>query len=160
MSVVNARNAAALLLVAALALVSCDGDDDVEPSPPAVPTTTTPAAEPPSSERGGVVLSLDRDSAHAGETLTLTVQNRTRWRLEYGLAYRLEHFVGGGWRWINRDAAFALILLVVERGEREREKIRLPDDLDPGRYRIVKSFRAPVADRELETSVEFTVAGR
>ena len=80
-------------------------------------------------------------------------------RLEYGLAYRLERRIGPSWRWINRDAAFALILLVVEPGKREREEIRLPDDIRPGRYRIVKSFTAPAADRKLEASVEFTVSG-
>jgi hypothetical protein len=134
---------------------SCGDDDAAEP--PSPPTGTSPAPEPPSAERRGVVLSLDRDSPHPGETVQLTVENRTRERLEYGLAYRLERRTGLGWRWINRDAAFALILLVVEPGKREREEIRLDEDLRPGRYRIVKSFRAP--DREIEASVEFTVSG-
>ena len=62
--------------------------------------------------------------------------------------------------WINEDAAFALILKVVEPGRREREEIRLPDDIRPGRYRIVKSFNAPATGRELEASVGFTVANR
>jgi len=112
------------------------------------------------SDSRGVVLRLDRDSPHAGETLTLTVENQTRARLEYGLVYRLEHFVDGDWRWINRDAGFALILKIVEGGKRARENIELPAHLEPGRYRIVKSFTAPATGRELNAAVEFTVANR
>ena len=73
--------------------------------------------------------------------------------------YRLERRVGDRWRWINRDAAFALILKIVEPGKREREDIQLPGDIRPGRYRIVKSFTAPATGRELDAAVEFTVPG-
>lgn len=144
------------LLVAALALSACGGDDGGDSQPP--PTTTTPAPEQPQSQRGGVELSLDRDTPHPGEAVQLTVENTTRTRLEYGLVFRLERRVDGEWRWINRDAAFALILKVVEPGKREREDIRLDDDLRPGRYRIVKSFMAPATGRELEASIEFIVS--
>ncbi len=139
-------------LIATLVLASCGGGDTTEP--------TTPAPEPPRSESRGVVLSLDLESPHPGETLTLTVENNTRTRLEYGLMYRLERFVEGDWRWINRDAAFALILKIVEAGKREREDIKLPAHVEPGRYRIVKSFTAPETGRKLEATVEFTVANR
>ncbi len=138
-------------LIATLVLASCGGGDSSDP--------TTPAPEPPRSESRGVVLSLDLESPHPGDTLTLTVENNTRTRLEYGLVYRLEHFVEGDWRWINRDAAFALILKIVDAGKREREDIRLPTDLEPGRYRIVKSFTAPETGRKLDASVGFNVAG-
>jgi hypothetical protein len=138
-------------LVATLVLASCGGADETEP--------TTSAREPPASGNGGVVLSLDRDSPHAGETVTLTIENRTRWRLEYGVPYQLEHRTNGRWRWINRDSAFILLLKVLEAGKREREQIELPRRLEPGRYRIVKSFTAPAADRKLDASVEFNVSG-
>jgi hypothetical protein len=110
------------------------------------------------SDSRGVVLSLDRDNPHAGDTIQLTVENRTDTRLEYGVVYRLEHFVDGEWRWVNRDAAFILLLKVAEPGAREREKIRLSDDLEPGRYRIVKEFTARPGGREVRASVEFTIA--
>ncbi len=106
------------------------------------------------------MLSLDRDTPHAGETLQLAIENHTGTRLEYGLAYRLERRIGRRWLWINKDAVFALILKTIEPGNREREDIRVPDDLRPGRYRIVKSFNAPETGRELDASVEFTVANR
>jgi hypothetical protein len=139
-------------LVATLLLASCGGGDDAEP--------TTPAPKPPSSESHGIVLSLDRDSPHPGETLTLTVDNRTRWQLEYGVPYKLERREANRWRWVNRDSAFVLPLRFVEAGKREHEDIRLPEQLESGRYRIVKSFTARAAGRELDASVEFTVATR
>ena len=116
--------------------------------------------KPPTSDSSGVVLSLDRESPHAGETLTLTVENRTRWRLEYGVPYKLERRESDRWRWVNRDSAFILPLRFVGPGKREHEEIRLPEQVDPGRYRIVKSFRAPAVDRELEAAAEFSVANR
>ena len=133
-------------LIATLVLASCGGGD-----------TTAP---PASDSRGGVVLSLDPESPHAGETLTLTVENRTRSRLEYGVPYKLERRERDRWRWVNRDSAFVLPLRFVGAGKREHEDIGLPEHLEPGRYRIVKSFRAPAADRELRAAVEFTVANR
>ncbi|MGH2837155.1 MAG: immunoglobulin-like domain-containing protein [Thermoleophilaceae bacterium] len=146
-------------LVATLALVApgCDGDDDTADTTPPPPTPTHPEPKPPPEARRGVVLELDRDSAAAGETLELTVENHTPTRLEYGVAYRLERRTADGWRWVNRDAAFILILKVVESGAREREDILLPEDLEPGRYRIVKSFTAPPTDREFRATVEFSV---
>ena len=133
-------------LIATLVLASCGGGDMTVP--------------PESESRGGVVLSLDPESPHAGETLTLTVENRTPSRLEYGVPYKLERRESDRWRWVNRDSAFVLPLRFVAAGKREREDIGLPEHLEPGRYRIVKSFRAPAADRELKAAVEFTVANR
>ena len=136
---------------------SCGDDDDGTEPAPTTATTTTPAPDPPRPDRRGVALLLDRDTAQPGDTLRLTVENRTRTRLEYGLVYRLEHWTGERWRWINRDAAFALILKIAEPGAREHEDIGLPNDLEPGRYRIVKSFTAPATERRLTASVEFRV---
>ena len=154
-----------LPLIAALALFAgaCGDDDDgpVDTTPPPADTTSQPdpkpETKPPSEERRGVVLSLDRDSAAPGETLELTIDNRTSMRLEYGVAYRLERRTADGWRWVNRDAAFILILKTIEPGHRDREEIQLPDDLEPGRYRIVKEFEDPAAHETLRGTVQFTV---
>ena len=115
---------------------SCGGDDGGDGG-----------ADPP--ERRGVILSLDRD------TRELTIENTTGKRLEYGVAYKLERRTATGWRWINRDSAFILILKVLEPGGREREKITLPQE--SGRYRIVKSFTDPETRREIPATVEFAV---
>lgn len=136
-----------LPLIAALAVFSpaCGDDDDA--------TDTSP----PPSEQRGVTLQLDRERAAPGETLELTIENRTSNRLEYGVAYRLERRTSDGWRWVNRDAAFILILKVIEPGHRDREEIQLQDDLEPGRYRIVKEFDDPATQRTLRGTVQFAV---
>ena len=105
----------------------------------------------------GVGLALDDKHAQAGDTLKLTIENRGNAWLEFGVAYRLERRTGSRWRWVNRDSAFILILKVLEPGRRETEEIGLPGDLKPGRYRIVKSFSAPAANRTIRATVEFTV---
>ena len=109
---VTARRLVQLLVTVVLLAAGCDDDDDAVDTTAPPTTTTQPEPEPPSAETKGVVLSLDRDTPHAGETLQLTVENQTRERLEYGLAYQLEQRKDSRWVWINEDAAFALILSV------------------------------------------------
>jgi hypothetical protein len=148
-----------LPLVATMALLApgCDGDDDpMDTSPPPAPPTH-PEPKPPPKEHPGVTLQLDREQATPGETLELTIENGTRTRLEYGVAYRLERRTGDGWRWVNRDAAFILILKMIEPGARDHEEIQLPDDLKPARYRIVKEFDDPATHKTLRATVEFAV---
>ena len=148
---------AAVLVTLAVLPAGCDGDDDpMDTSPPPAPPTH-PEPKPPPREHRGVTLQLDRDQVTPGETLELTIENGTRTRLEYGVAYRLERRTADGWRWVNRDAAFILILKMIEPGARDREEIQLPDDLKPGRYRIVKEFEDPADHRTLRASVQFTV---
>jgi hypothetical protein len=120
---------------------SCDRDETAEPPPP----------------RSGVVLELDRDTARPGQTLELTIENTTRLRFEFGVAYKLERREGTRWRWVNRDSAFILLLKFLEPGDREREEILLTGDLRPGRYRIVKSFTAPAANRTIRATIDFEV---
>ena len=148
-----------LLLLGAMAVTgsSCGGDS-ADPEPPSPPTTTTtPGPEPPPPQQRGVVLRLDRDTASPGQTPELTIVNRTEHRLEYGVAYRLELRTDDGWRWVNRDSAFVLILKTLEPGGRDREEIALPGDLRRGRYRIVKSFTVATSRREIRADVEFFV---
>jgi hypothetical protein len=107
-------------------------------------------------QEAAVALHVDRRVARPGSTLELTVENRGPTALEFGLAYRLERWKGR-WRWLNRDQAFILIAIGVRPGERYEEKVVLPADLVPGRYRVVKSFTARAANRELEAAAQFDV---
>lgn len=135
------RRFALMLLLGTLpfGIPSCGGGDDGGGDD----------ADPP--ERGAVVMSLDRDKRE------LTIENTTGKRLEYGVAYRLERRTANGWRWLNRDSAFILILKVLEPGAREREKISMLAGLEPGHYRIVKAFTDPETRREIRATVEFDV---
>ncbi len=104
-----------------------------------------------------VSLALEPTRAHAGDALQLTAENVGDTRLEYSGAYRLEQRVGDHWRWINRDALFRALLQIIEAGKTEQEEIQLPDHLEPGRYRIVRSFSPPGADWRLGAAAQFTV---
>ena len=145
---------AALVATLALFAAGCGGDDDTVDT--TSPTPTTPTT--PSREHQDIVLELDRETAQPGDVLELTIDNRTPTRWEYGAAYRLERRTDDGWRWVNRDQAFILLLKVLEPRAREREEIGLPDDLEPGRYRIVKSFTDPAAGEETRAKATFTVS--
>jgi hypothetical protein len=154
---VTLRRITAVVVTLAVLIPGCDGDDEpAETNPPPSPPTH-PEPKPPPKQGHGVTLQLDRERAAPGETLELTIENDTPNRLEYGVAYRLERRTENGWRWVNRDAAFVLILKVIEPGSRDREEIQL-DVQEPGRYRIVKEFEDPVEHRTLRASVQFTVA--
>lgn len=107
-------------------------------------------------QRAAVALRLDRRVARSGSSLELTIENRGPTPLEFGVAYRLERWEGR-WRWLNRDQVFIQIALVVRPGERDEQEVTLPKGLEPGRYRIVKSFTAQGADRELEAAARFEV---
>jgi hypothetical protein len=107
-------------------------------------------------QQAAVALQLDRGVARPGTSLELAVENRGPTALEFGLAYRLERWEGR-WRWLNRDQAFILVAVGVRPGERYEQKVVLPADLEPGRYRVAKSFTARAADRELEAGAQFDV---
>jgi Big-like domain-containing protein len=148
----------AVVVTLAVVAAGCGGDDDpADTSPPPSPPTH-PEPKPPPKEAHGVTLSLDREHAAPGDTLELTIENGTPNRLEYGVAYRLERRTPDGWRWVNRDAAFILILKMIAPGARDREEIQLADDLKPGRYRIVKEFDDPATHKTLRGTVEFAVS--
>ena len=157
------RRAAHIALVAAalIALGSCGDDEGTAPPPRTTPPETSP--EPPAAGDGrwsnrtrDVVLTLERKRGEPGSVMELTIENRGDERLEFGVAYRLERRTEDGWRWLNRDAAFILILKVVPPGEREVEEITLPEDLSPGRYRIVKTFSVAGGPR-FDAAVRFSV---
>jgi len=104
-----------------------------------------------------VSLALEPMRARAGDTRQLTLENFGDTPLEYSGAYRLEQRAGDHWRWINRDALFRALLQISEAGKTEQEEIQLPDHLEPGRYRIVRSFSPPGADWKISASAQFTV---
>ena len=142
------RRYAACLAAAALAAIaaSCGGGADDPPDEPR-----------PAPPREPVLLHLDRSVAEPGATLELTVENRGRNAIEFGLAYRLEHRRGARWQWLNERDVFALIAYVVNPGRRHEQKVSLPKDLEPGDYRIVKTFTVHQTRRRLDVEARFAV---
>jgi hypothetical protein len=55
------------------------------------------------------------------------------------------------------DQSRRALLQIIEAGKTEQEEIQLPDHLEPGRYRIVRSFSPPGADWRLGAAAQFTV---
>jgi hypothetical protein len=69
----------------------------------------------------------------------------------------LERRTGHGWRWINLDQAFILLLQSIEAGETKHQEIDLPGDLEPDRYRIRKKFTGRPGGQELRRAAYFRV---
>ena len=107
-------------------------------------------------QEAAVAVSVDREVARPGESLKLTIDNRGPTHLAYGLAYRLERWQGR-WKLVNREQAFALVLLGVGPGDRAEQEIRLPAELKPGRYRVTKQFTGRGTKRRMGAAVEFRV---
>jgi hypothetical protein len=111
---------------------------------------------PPDHNSPGIDMEVSPRVARPGQTLRLVVRDRRARRLEGGLAYRLERWEGG-WRWLNRDMAFALILVAVEPGRPYTQRIELPGDAEAGLYRVTKNFRA--GGEYLQVAARFNVTG-
>jgi hypothetical protein len=91
-------------------------------------------------------------SVRAGRTVSITVKNAGEATMFYGLANRIERRTNSGWKDATEDVygtpdpAFLLIRLIAKPGESAGprhnavvDRIRLPRNLRPGRYRILKS---------------------
>lgn len=102
-------------------------------------------------------MKLDKTEAQAGDKLQLTIENTGDRRLDYGVAYMLERRTDHGWRWINLDQAFILVLQVIEAGATEHQEIDLPGDLKPDTYRIRKSFTGRPGEQKFRRAAEFRV---
>jgi Big-like domain-containing protein len=87
----------------------------------------------------------------AGGTIRIAVENSGRRAMYYGLDNRIERRVGARWRDATADVfgtpdpGVRAILLNAPPGEKSGpnygnvvDRIRLPRDLEPGRYRVVK----------------------
>lgn len=145
-----------------LALAGCGGSNDAPaassrsssasnspaPSPPTGPSSARPAQSPVvrSGRLRGRLIVTPR-VADAGGTLQLTVQNLGEVTMTYGLPNRPQRRVNGRWRDATKDIygtsepVFTRQALHAQPGTSSRpraERILLPDDLEPGTYRILR----------------------
>lgn len=101
----------------------------------------TPAEEAGGSDDPAVALELaSGDRCVEGRRLRAIVENRGDSPITYGTSYRLERLEEGKWVPVELDLAFALVAIVLEPERRKAEELLLPPDLEPGRYRVSKSF--------------------
>ena len=81
------------------------------------------------------------------ETVTLVIKNLSGKRFDYGAPYEIEKLKGGVWYSYppEEDMAFIMILYMIEPNGTVEEAISLYSfygALEPGTYRVVKSFNA------------------
>lgn len=130
------------LALAALLAAGCGEDDETEPSASA--DALAPAL---GCDEGVGELSVNPATAAPGETVAIQVENLSEDRvLTYGLANEIERAEGGEWVAVELPPTPILeIALVVKPGETSAggggatsDRLELPQDLEPGSYRVVK----------------------
>jgi hypothetical protein len=124
------RRVALAAAVLAAAVAGCGGGHGAGLQPP-------PGAHNPA----GISATISPRVTRPGHDVELVIRNRTSELLEGGLAYGLDRWELG-WRRVNADMAFILIVQVVNPRRDYRQRIDVPADAEAGIYRVVKEFRA------------------
>ncbi|MCD6373264.1 MAG: hypothetical protein J7L37_06950 [Thermococcus sp.] len=123
-----------------------------------------------------VLMVLDREVYHAGETATLTIINNGSETLLVGVAYKLYRLEGGEWREVPLGLTFTMIGYMIPPGGNWSQRIGLVTSvkgeselgtlapLPPGKYRIEKTVtidrgRCRTRSDEITLSAEFEVVG-
>ena len=141
-----ARSVTVALVLAALLVVGCGEDEENAPA-----TSAEAPAWAQDCEEGVGELSVDPATVDAGETVAIQVKNLSEDRmLTYGLANELERSEGEEWVQVELPATPILeIALVLGPGETSAggggatgDRLELPRDLEPDRYRVVKNVTA------------------
>jgi len=112
------------------------------------------AEEGPDQE---VFLEAQPTAVSPGETVTLTLSNRTPWPVGYNLCTSsLERESAGAWEPVPEDRMCTMELRMLDPGERSALDLQLPPDLQPATYR----YTANIEDRgsmETVSSTHFQV---
>lgn len=138
----------AVLAVAALA-VGCGSSDDATTAedPPASSGAPVPGPGELVQNGGGAAGTLipTPEVVAPGDVLGVQVDNQGTRRFDYGLANRVDRYVGGEWIEATAEVydggapAFIEILLTLGGGKTgETEEVPLSDKVEPGTYRVVK----------------------
>lgn len=130
------------------------------PVPPPPPGSSPPPPEPqppcPGQGRSAIDFALERTSAVRGERIGMTFRNAGDTCLGYGEGYLLERLVDGHWQHTEPPYAFPSIGYGLRPGETDRQSVLTWEDMEPGRYRVIKGFDPPEGG-ELTGSAEFDV---
>ncbi|MEM0384279.1 MAG: hypothetical protein QXH52_04680 [Candidatus Caldarchaeum sp.] len=117
----------------------------------------------PGAERDvEVLLTLSKTELYRGErTLTYTIVNDSRYVVSFGEPYDIQIKRDGEWvsvEWM-RDRAWILILHVLEPRSSFSRVVELPEEVELGRYRLVKEVMVERTGEEITLTAEFEVLG-
>uniref|UniRef100_A0A7J3VTV0 Bacterial Ig-like domain-containing protein n=1 Tax=Caldiarchaeum subterraneum TaxID=311458 RepID=A0A7J3VTV0_CALS0 len=117
---------------------------------------------PRSDVDGGVLLILDRTELYKGQrTFTYTIVNGLDERINFGEPYDIQIYRNGEWKSVEwmRDRAWILILHVLEPRSSFSRVVELPEEVELGRYRLVKEVMVERKGEEITLTAEFEVLG-
>lgn len=150
--------ASLLLAGIALALASCGEDSDDPDEPVSAPAPTTPAPPAPPAAGDGLTVEVEPPQAAPGSTLQATVSNGTEKQFTYGAAYEIDRAIAAGWEPVKLPprAVIEIAYVAAPGTSGAALQVELPDDLDPGRYRVVVARDVPGVG---DLAGEFEVSG-
>lgn len=107
----------------------------------------------------GVLLILDKTELRGERSFSYTIVNEARGSISFGGAYDIQIRRGGEWvsvEWM-RDRYWILILLRLKPGESLSRTVELPEDVEPGTYRLVKEVTLDDTGERITLTAEFRV---
>ena len=112
-----------LLLATPFVLVACGEDEGTTSAEPATEVIVTPA------------------SAKAGSMVAAALRNEGEEEITYGAGYEIERSVDGSWEPVElpQRAVPEIGYIAAPGGTGPPVAVELPDDLEPGSYRVVLS---------------------
>jgi hypothetical protein len=87
----------------------------------------------------------------------LTLYNTGPTNLYYGYGYEIYREEPEGWTLVPDDRSVATIAMQARPSESFVEKVVFPQKLEPGRYRLVKSFNGFMTDISVKLSADFEI---
>lgn len=129
----------------ALALASCGGASDDPDQPTSSPASTSAAPPAPPATGDGLTVVVEPPEATPGSTVRATVSNGSEQQFTYGAAYEIDRAIEGGWDPVELPprAVIEIAYVAPPGGTGAALQVELPDDLDPGRYRVVVARDVP-----------------
>ncbi|MEM1943745.1 MAG: hypothetical protein QXY50_04090 [Candidatus Caldarchaeum sp.] len=117
----------------------------------------------PGADRDGeVLLTLSKTELYRGErTLTYTIVNDSRYVVSFGEPYDIQIKRDGEWvsvEWM-RDRAWIMIMHMLDPGKAFSREVELPQDVEPGSYRLVKEVMVEETGRRIVLTADFEVLG-
>lgn len=95
----------------------------------------------PLDTNGKIILFLDKTELYKGQrTISYTIINNSGDTISFGAPYDIQIKHNGEWvsaEWM-KDLAWIMILYVLESGKSFSAILELPEDIEPGTYRLVK----------------------